>query len=259
MADLATQARGAVLTQHGRRKLNQEIERAAGDLNALLAELDHVKHPRAMFDPGNPRTIGFFIALVMTAQPRQPLGSMGEFYGSGVYAIYYNGDYPHYEPLRGTETPIYIGQAAPGNKNARTPVEQGLRLAARLNEHRKNIERATSLCIKDFECRALVVQTGWEIGAEDYLIRLFQPIWNSETGLVFGLGKHGDSAGTRRNKRSPWDTLHEGRVWAAAEMLTDAKSPQEIADELTAHFAETKIYKTFDDVLAGFVEDLRQS
>lgn len=106
MADLAEQARGADLTPRGRRKLSQEIERAAGDLNALLAELDRVKRPRALFDPGNPRTIGFFIALAVAAQPRQPLGSTGEFYGSGVYAIYYNGDYPLYEPLRGTETPF---------------------------------------------------------------------------------------------------------------------------------------------------------
>lgn len=169
---------------------------------------------------------------------------MGEFYGSGVYFIYYNGDYRLYEPLRGTETPIYVGQAAPANENARTPAEQGLRLAARLNEHRKNIERADSLRIGDFECRALVVQTGWGTGAEDYLIRLFRPIWNSETKLVFGLGKHGDSADTRRNKRSPWDTLHAGREWAGAVALTDAKSPEKIAEELTAHFARIKIYDT---------------
>lgn len=115
-----------------------------------------------------------------------------------------------------------------------------MRLAARLNEHRKNIERANSLRIEDFQCRALVVQTGWETGAEDYLIRLFRPIWNNETKLVFGLGKHGDSAGTRRNKRSPWDTLHEGRAWAGVETLADAKSPKKIADELTAHFAGTR-------------------
>jgi hypothetical protein len=258
MADIAMQARAAELAPHGRRKLNQEIERAAQNLNALLAELDHVKPPRAIFDPGNPRTVGFFIALAMTAQPRQPLKSMGEFYGSGVYAIYFNGDYPLYEPVCRTETPIYVGQAASGDENARTPAEQGLRLAARLNEHRKNIERANSLRIEDFECRALVVQTGWETGAEDYLIRLFRPIWNNETKLVFGLGKHGDSASTRRNKRSPWDTLHEGRAWAGAETLADAKSPEKIAVELGKHFAGTKIYKTFDDVLAGFVADLQQ-
>jgi hypothetical protein len=260
LADIAAQARSAELTPHGRRKLNLEIERAADELNALLCELDPIKRPRAVFDPGNPRTIGFFIALAMTAQPRLPLGELQEFYGSGVYAIYYNGDFDLYAPLRGTESPIYVGQAAPGNEHAQTPVEQGIRLAARLNEHRKNIERASStLDTKDFEYRALVVQTGWETGAEDYLIRLFRPIWNNETKLVYGLGKHGDSADTRRNKRSPWDTLHAGRGWAEAKALVDAKSPKKIAEELTQHFAEAPPYRAVDEVLAGFIEALHQS
>jgi hypothetical protein len=53
--------------------------------------------------------------------------------------------------------------------------------------------------------------------------------------------------------------MHEGRAWAGAEALADAKSPEKIADELTAHFARTKIYETFNDVLTGFVEGLRQA
>jgi hypothetical protein len=259
LSDLASRARSAELTPSGRKKLNLEIARAAGDLNDLLAELDPVKRPRAVFDPGNPRTIGFFIALAITAQPRQPLGALPEFHGSGVYAIYYNGDFPLYAPLSRSETPIYVGQAAPGNENAQTPVEQGLRLCARLNEHRKNIVRAASLNIADFDCRALVVQTGWETGAEDYLIRLFHPIWNSETKLVFGLGKHGDSAETRKNKRSPWDTLHAGREWAVSETIVDAKSPEKIAGELQAHFEKRPIYRSIEEVLTGFVESLRQT
>lgn len=260
LADVATEARASELTPHSRRKLNQEIEKAARDLNALMAELDPVVRPRAVFDPGNPKTIGFFIALAMTAQPRSPLGDLKDFYGSGVYAIYYKGAFPLYGPLKDSETPIYVGQAAPGNENAQTPIEQGLRLAARLNEHRKNIIRASeTLDIEDFDYRALVVQTGWETGAEDYLIRLFRPIWNSETKLVFGLGKHGDSAETRRNRRSPWDTLHAGRNWAGAEALTDAKPPEKIEEELTAHFAKVPVYRSTEDVLAGFVAALKQT
>ena len=144
LADIAIQARAAELTPQSRKRLNVEIERAAHDLNSLLAELDPIKRPREVFDPGNPRTIGFFIALAMAAQPRQSLGTMQPLYGSGVYALYYNGNFKHYAPIRHTETPIYVGQAAPGNENARTPVEQGMRLAARLNEHRKSIERASN-------------------------------------------------------------------------------------------------------------------
>ncbi len=258
-ADLASQARSTELTQHGQRKFNEEIKKAAEELNVLLCELDPIKRPIAIFDPGNPRTIGFFIALALTAQPRQPLADLKEFYGSGVYAIYYRGNFNLYAPLRGAETPIYVGQARTGNEHAQTPVEQGIRLLARLNEHRKNILRASAtLDINDFDYRALVVQTGWETGAEDYLIRLFKPIWNSETKLVYGLGKHGDSAETRRNKRSPWDTLHSGREWAGADAIVDAKSLQTIAAELTEHFAKVPPYRTVNDVLAGFIQALRQ-
>jgi Eco29kI restriction endonuclease len=260
LGDIATEARSAELTPHGRRKLNAEIKHAADELSRLLAELDPVVFPKAVFDPGNPRTIGFFIALALTSQPRQPLCELQEFYGSGVYAIYYKGDYDLYAPLRKAETPIYVGQAAPANEHAKTPTEQGIRLAARLNEHRKNIERAAStLSVEDFDYRALVVQTGWETGAEDYLIRLFRPIWNKETKLVFGIGKHGDSADTRRNKRSPWDTLHGGRGWAEAEAIFDAKSPEKISDELARHFSKRPPYLSSDDILEGFIEALKQT
>jgi hypothetical protein len=258
LAELATQARNVALTPNSRKKLNSEIAHAAAKLNNILVELDPRRQSATVFDPGNPRTIGFFIALALTAQARQPLGLVDEFFGSGVYAIYYRGDFPLYSPISKTETPIYVGQAAPGTKNARTPVEQGLRLAARLNEHRKNISRAGSLSVEDFECRALVVQSGWETGAEIYLIQLFKPIWNSEVKLIYGLGKHGDSASTRKNKRSPWDTLHSGRGWAAATTLEDAKTPERIAEEVHSHFETSLIYKTMDDVLAAFADALRQ-
>jgi hypothetical protein len=73
--------------------------------------------------------------------------------------------------------------------------EQGERLAARLNDHRKNIGKAVStLNVDDFQARFLVVQSGWETAAEDYLIHLFRPIWNSEVDILYGLGKHGGHA-----------------------------------------------------------------
>lgn len=243
-----------------RRGLNQEIERAARELNALVAEIDLVKRPKSVFDPGNPRTIGFFVALALTAQPRKPLEHSEDFYGAGVYSIYYNGNFPLYRSLKNSESPIYVGQAVPGKEDARTPVQQGRRLAARLNEHRKNVERATeTLRVKDFEYRALVVQTGWESGAENYLIRLFRPIWNKQMKLVYGFGKHGDSAEVRGNKRSPWDTLHAGRDWAGAKKLVDAKTPERIATEIKEHFRKTRIFSSFDDVLNAFIEDLQQA
>jgi hypothetical protein len=239
--------------------LNAEIENAISGLNALLAELDPIKRPLEVFDPGNPRTIGFFIALAMTAQPRQPFATLRPSYGSGIYALYYTGGFPRYKPIRRTETPIYVGQAAPGNDKARTPLEQGVRLAARLNEHRKTISRASeSLRLQDFECRVLVVQTGWESAAEDYLIRLFKPIWNKETKIVQGFGKHGDAPTTRRNRVSSWDVLHQGRSAAGVGINPLQKPLTQLATELATHFAKTPVYRDVNEVLDGFLKALRQ-
>lgn len=68
--------------------------------------------------------------------------------------------------------------------------------------------------ISDFDFRYLVVRSAWVETAEDQLIEHFRPVWNMETKVCCGYGKHGDDLGTRANKRSPWDTLHPGREWA---------------------------------------------
>jgi Eco29kI restriction endonuclease len=103
-----------------------------------------------------------------------------------------------------------------------------------------------------------VVQTGWETAAEDYLIRLFRPIWNRETKIIQGFGKHGDAPTTRRNRVSSWDVLHQGRAAAGVGVNPFQKTEEQLGMELAAHFAETRIYKTLDEVLAGFIEVLRQ-
>ncbi len=102
-----------------------------------------------------------------------------------------------------------------------------------------------------------VVQSGYETAAEDFLIHLFKPIWNSETAILYGLGKHGDAAETPANKRSPWDTLHPGREWAA-KTKEDARSKAQIASDLKKHFAEARVYKNLNQVLQEFLNELRQ-
>ncbi len=256
LAELTAEATGATLTATRRKRLDAQVREVMYELGKLLHELDPIRQPTSVFDPSNPKIVGRFISLALVAQPRQPLSEVEPFYGSGVYAIYYKGPFKHYGLIAGTETPIYVGQAAPAVSNARTAMEQGDRLARRLRDHRSNISKATStLDIGDFECRTLVVQSGWETAAEDFLIHLFRPVWNSETNILYGLGKHGDSSETRGNKRSPWDTLHPGRPWATTE---DARKPEQIAEDLRKHFTKTKVYVTLDDVLHDFVEELRQ-
>jgi hypothetical protein len=136
----------------------------------------------------------------------------------------------------------------------------GTSLAGRLAEHKKNIRRASqSLSIDDFDYRALVVRSGWEGPAETHLIRTFRPIWNKEVKILQGFGKHGDSIKTRKNKRSPWDTLHAGRNWAGGDGQTDKMTPAQIEHQLRAHFEKTIAYKSFEDVFAVFITGLMQS
>lgn len=242
-----------------RRRLESGVREIVDGLNDVLRELDPVRQPRFVFDAGNPAVVGRFVALAMIAQTRGPLAEVERFYGSGVYALYYNGDFPDYAAIRGSETPIYVGKADPATSQAKTPMEQGERLSTRLRDHRRNIQKAENLRIEDFEYRSLVVQSGWQEAAESYLINLFQPVWNDETKICYGFGKHGDDPGTRANKRSPWDTLHHGRDWAHRDTnMVDARSLSVIQADLANHYAGTSVFTTLDSVLLSFIEQLRQ-
>lgn len=258
IALLLEAATAANLSSSLRKGLNSEIRQAISDLDGFLETLDPIRQPASVFDPSNPKVVGRFVALALVAQERLPLAEVQPFYGSGVYAIYYRGPFALYGALSGTETPLYVGQAAPSDRNARSANAQGPRLSARLVEHRKNIAKATTtLDLADFDYRALVVQSGWETAAEDYLIHLFRPLWNNETGILYGLGKHGDAATTRANKRAPWDTVHPGRAWAAAT-LEDAKSASQVEREVFEHFTRHGAYLDLQTVLTSFIDELKQ-
>lgn len=255
---LVAETTSVTLTTNRRRALEREIRGVIEELGSFLNTLDPIRQPTAMFDPSNPKVVGRFVSLALVAQERHPLAEIPNTYGSGVYAIYYNGPFKAYAPISESETPIYVGQAAPSVNNARTPLEQGAKLCGRLSDHKKNIGKAaTTLDLDDFEFRSLVVQSGWETAAEDYLIHLFKPIWNSETKILYGLGKHGDDSKTRANKRSPWDTMHPGREWAKSSSA-DAKSPVTIDAELKKHFKEHPVFPDLEHVLTSFLDELRQ-
>ena len=246
----------AELTGPSRKRLLASIADMRDELENLTREIDPVSLPEAFFDPTEPRLIGHFVALALIAQDRLPLSELGKFYGAGVYAIYYTGAADIYAPIANTETPIYVGKADPG-RDAKTVVEQGTKLADRLGEHRRNIEKVEGIEIGDFECRALAVQSGYQAAAEAHLIRLFTPIWNNETKILYGLGKHGDAATTRKNNKSPWDTIHPGRAWADGN--PEAKSAEEIQEEVSGHFRSTRIFTATEDVFAAFADGIRRA
>lgn len=257
---LISNANDSPLSSHQRKKLEDKITGLSEKLNTCKQQLHPIQLPHFVFDAGNPNIVGRFVALAMIAQPKHPLASVDRFYGSGVYALYYNGSFSTYIPIRASETPIYVGKADPAQPNAKNPMEQEDRLSRRLNDHRRNILKASSsLDIDDFEYRCLVVQSGWQGSAENYLINMFKPVWNSETGICYGFGKHGDDPGTRKNLRSPWDTLHPGREWAHRDSkMKDAKARPTIEAEITDHLGSVTIYTDLDQVLRSFIEELRQ-
>lgn len=218
--------------------------RFVAEAGSLIGEL---KHARELISPihfgaigitlGRSDSIAKFFAFSFTNQDKHPLDTLADspFFGSGVYAIYYHGrNEAAYRPLSGGETPIYVGKADPKNPQAETVEEQGQSLYLRLKEHVKSIAK-TDLSLSDFRYRASPIQTGMQAAVEDFMIRLFRPIWNKEVKICFGIGKHGDSATTRRNKRSPWDTMHPGRKWAAGTE-SDQLSRKEIGKRIAEHF-----------------------
>ena len=242
--------------------LTNEIEEARSDL-------DPIKDPGASFDPTNPDTAGRLVALALLTQDKVPLARIARTYGSGVYAIYYHGEHPAYSAVSGTETPIYVGKADPKSANARTSREQGPQLFGRLADHRRMIKTvgdyATAhalqhpLSVNDFSCRRLVCATNAQLVAERHLIGTFKPIWNNETAICWGISKHGDSAKTRANKRSPWDVMHPGRAWAMAEILEDKMSPEVIIEGIAKHFVAHLPYKQSSLIVTDFLSAFIQN
>jgi hypothetical protein len=246
----------ATFTPPSRKTVLSKIEELRDELESISRSVDPVQLPDAFFDPSEPRLIGYFVALALISQDRRPLGGLPKFYGSGVYAIYYTGDHDLYAPISRTETPIYVGKADPP-ANATTVIQQEMKLHGRLDEHRKSITKVQGIEIKDFECRALAVQSGYQAAAEAHLIKLFRPIWNNETRILFGIGKHGDAATTRANNKSPWDTVHPGRAWAADN--EEKKTADEIRAGVAVHFANSHIYETTEAVFGAFADGIRRA
>jgi hypothetical protein len=241
------------------KRVRNTIAEACDNLWKVIEDLDPIKRPGFVCEPSNPHVAGRIVGIAMIAQPRKPLATVEKFYGSGVYAIYYNGDFTAYAGISRKEHPIYVGKADPADPTSKTVVEQGDRLSNRLRDHRKNIAQAQStLRIADFEYRALVVQTGYQKAAEDFLIHLFKPIWNSETGVCYGLGKHGDDPETRANLRSPWDTLHPGRDWAYRDpRIKDARPPARIVQDIDDHLKKYPPFGSLDEILRRFLDEMR--
>lgn len=257
------------LSKPAKKRLREDLGALVDEVSSLETLLDPITTPASLFDPASPRNAGRLVAFALLAQPRLPLGQVGNMYGSGVYALYYTGDCPIYRPISGTETPIYIGKADPKDPEAETATQQGPQLTGRLKDHRKMISvvekygntpgnsAAYPIRLEDFQYRRLVVSTHAQFVAERYLITLFQPIWNKEMRVAWGISKHGDRAG-RNDARTPWDVLHPGRDWALAPRLINSKEPAEILKQIAGHFARNPAYTDMERIIEQFRGDFIQ-
>ena len=242
------------------KNIESKINNLSKQLEQVSKQINPVHCPELVFDPCDSKNIQYFSIFALLSQTIIPLNSINPFCGSGIYAIYYKGNYSLYNKISNTETPIYIGKSSPLSISLNSNDKKNFYLMKRLEEHKKNISKAEStLNINDFYCRWILVKSGWESILESYMINFFNPIWNKETKLIFGFGKHGDSTKTRLNKRSPWDTLHPSREWASDTKLKDKKTISQIENEVNQHFKITPIFKNKEDILNIFYTQLNQS
>lgn len=173
------------------------------------------------FNPLDKKNLGAAVAEAMLASSVHPLGSLPDFKGAGIYAIYYSGKHPAYAELAKRNkhpnftAPIYVGKAVPSGARkggGAASGDVGRPLSRRLQEHAESIRAVSSLSIDDFQCRFLVVDDIWIPLGESLLIAHYSPVWNS---LIDGFGNHDPGSGRYNGMRPRWDVLHPGRGWAA--------------------------------------------
>lgn len=178
---------------------------------------------RAPYNPLEKVNLGISVAEAMLAQDAVPLTDLPAFFGAGIYALYYQGDFAAYSKLayinrtQGASVPIYVGKAIPegGRKgvtlsSGTSAVRATRALHRRLLEHAESI-KSTRLSVWDFSCRYLVVDDIWIPLGESLLITRFSPLWNL---LVDGFGNHDPGKGRHNGLVPKWDVLHPGRAWA---------------------------------------------
>lgn len=203
------------------------------------------------FNPLDKKNLGASVAEALVSQPVHPLGKLEAFFGTGIYAIYYHGDYAAYNVIskpnqvdKGNPViPIYVGKAVPqGARKGKVMPDptKSKALFGRLQEHAESILATKTLNIEDFTCRYLVVDEIWIPLGESLMITKFSPLWNL---FLEGFGNH-DPGNGRYNGLSPkWDTLHPGRAWAL-KCKQREETQADIRREVQSYLASTTLPET---------------
>jgi len=195
------------------------------------------------FNPLDKQNLGESVAEAMLQQPITNLPPE-PFIGAGIYAIYYDGDFPLYAEISKKNSdgafawPIYVGKAVPAGARKGgfgLGADPGQVLYRRLAEHASSIDQANNISLAHFKCRFLVVDDIWIPLAESLLIEMYQPLWNRK---IDGFGNHDPGKGRYNQQRSPWDAIHPGRPWA--DKLKDpATSVGKIEESAAKYIAAT--------------------
>jgi len=191
------------------------------------------------YNPLDKKNLGVSVADALLVRSAEPLQLSDPFIGAGIYAIYYVGNFPLYEPIAEANrnglfnSPIYVGKAVPsGARKGGYGLElsPGTALYKRIKEHAESIEQVRNLEVSDFYCRYLAVDDIWIPLGESLLIEMFSPVWNV---LVDGFGNHDPGKGRYNQQRSPWDEIHPGRPWVL-KCQPNKKSAEEIFEQVQA-------------------------
>ncbi len=184
------------------------------------------------FNPLDKLNLGRSIVEALLESREEPLGAVQPFRGAGIYAIYYRGPFKPYAPLADLNRkrqawPIYVGKAVPrgGRKGISVDMTRASdALHKRLQDHAGSVQAVSSLDLKGFSFRRLVVDDIWIALGEALVIERFRPLWNT---VVEGFGNHNPGSGRFKGRRPLWDELHPGRPWA-----TKCKQPKLVRSEI---------------------------
>ncbi len=152
------------------------------------------------YNPLEKKNLGISVADALLQRPLGPLPPAEPFIAAGIYALYYNGNFPAYKTISlkyredKKETPIYVGKAIPkgGRKGVENALSAGPVLYNRLVEHAESIRAAQNIEVVDFLCCYLAVDDIWIPLGENLMIQMFAPVWNL---VLEGFGNHDPGAG----------------------------------------------------------------
>ena len=177
--------------------------------------------------------------------PVQPVPPSKKFEGSGIYVLYYTGQFEPYRRLSelnrlAYQIPIYVGKAVPpGWRQGRThrAGKSNFSLHSRLRQHSKNLADAVNLSSEDFASRFMIFEGGTASmisTVESFLVAELNPLWNS---TVDGFGNHDPGKGRYEQEMSSWDLLHPGREFAK-KLQSTSVTVEELTNRISRHLGD---------------------